>query len=442
MHTLPLRFLLAGSLFLAAGCVDSRLVQGADTRHATSDAVSDSASLDTERADRPDTGFGPGPNNGEPRDSGPLDSTPPATDTFIPGDGAPVDASMDTSRDNGADADPPMDTMPPPRQPRSVTPCNAKSDCWQTSLAARRCFESKVREDYSTGRFNVHRWETTLFGNASHNRLALQRTGGNWTPAVVIIQTDGTVLFDGRIGRTSGPVHVRVTESRSDRMEFLVDAQTTTRVYVFATSETALQSGFQTRLPRDATYELKVESSCQNPPQTNLRLPPNFDPNARKNGYYQLPPSQPPGLYTRKHAECSWGQKNLIKVFYTVAAQWNQIRPAQTPLGIRDLNENVAVCGVDHVTHSDGTHGDLTHGCATQVSCGDDQPAIDLAKLLIDTGEVCGILYNDPRVQRSANQYFRSKHNFRPWGGTFMRSVTGHDHHFHIRVRKPNGACN
>ena len=60
----------------------------------------------------------------------------------------------------------------------------------------------------------------------------------------------------------------------------------------------------------------------------------------------------------------------------------------------------------------------------------------------MDTGQVCGIINNDPAVQKVVNAYFNSKFSYKPWHGTFMRSVSGHTHHFHVRVKKPNGLCN
>jgi hypothetical protein len=45
-------------------------------------------------------------------------------------------------------------------------------------------------------------------------------------------------------------------------------------------------------------------------------------------------------------------------------------------------------------------------------------------------------------VQAVVNPYFTSKYSYTPWHGTFMRSVSGHTHHFHIRVKKPDGTCN
>jgi hypothetical protein len=211
---------------------------------------------------------------------------------------------------------------------------------------------------------------------------------------------------------------------------------------VFATGWSVVDGGFTPSLPMDATYTLSALLDCAPPTPGTLLSPPNFDPNDVQNGFYQLPPSEPPGLYTLKGAACSWGTKLLIDVIYTVATQYKPLYPAYSPLSIRDMNENTAACGTNHQTHDDGTHVDIVAGCATQVSCTNDEPAIALAKLFVDTGVACGILNNDTGVQAVVNSYFASKWTYAPWNGQFMRSVSGHDSHFHVRVKKPDGSCN
>ena len=107
------------------------------------------------------------------------------------------------------------------------------------------------------------------------------------------------------------------------------------------------------------------------------------------------------------------------------------------------LDLNKGPCStVSHQTHADGTHADLTAGCATQVACTNNQPAMDLARLFVDTGQVCGIINNDTAVQKAVNAYFTSKFSYKPWHSTFMCSVSGHTHHFHVRVKKPDGTSN
>jgi hypothetical protein len=210
---------------------------------------------------------------------------------------------------------------------------------------------------------------------------------------------------------------------------------------VFATSWSVVDSGFSTPMPTDATYQLQVTGDCQ-AGTIDLITPPNFDPNDTDgNGYYVLPESEPPGLYTKKHDDCSRGNQLLIELLYTVAWHWNQRRPALSPIAFRDLNE--AWCSsVNHATHDDGTHADVVITCATDVSCSDKEPFLELARLIIDTGEACGIISDQPAdVLDQVNAYFTSHHAYTPWWSTFARSVGGHTAHLHVRVKRPDGTC-
>jgi len=219
-------------------------------------------------------------------------------------------------------------------------------------------------------------------------------------------------------------------------------AQSDTAVSVYVTDWGVVDGDFAPTMPSDATYSLKTDVDCEPPPPGTLLSPPNFDPNDTQNGYYQLPDSDPAGLYVKKGDACSWGNKLLIDVIYTVATHWKVAYPSLSPLSVRDMNENIAACGTDHATHNDGTHVDIVAGCATDIYCTDKAPKIALAKLFVDTGVACGILNNDTAVQPIVNDYFAQKTNYAPWNGQFMRSVTGHTAHFHVRVKKPDGTCN
>lgn len=351
-------------------------------------------------------------------------------------DGAGLDAG---SRDGGGPAD---QGTPPPPPPKQLVPCQVGS-CWSAGTLSGLCGSSTVKEDYSSGKYNAHRYALSPKPGVKVE-LSLAATGGAWQPALILHDPSGATVFDGQrarsdatlsvtalaTGKSGGPARVRLTAHKALTLD------------VFTSGWSVINGGFVPYLPKSATYSLTVASSCQPPPPGKLLSPPNFDPkNKDSKGYYLLPHSQPAGLYTRKADACSRGTRLLIDVLYTVAYQWKTKQPSYSPIAYLDLNEG-SCSTVNHATHDDGTHADLTAGCATQVSCTNNQPAIDLAKLFVDTGQVCGIINNDTAVQKVVNAYFNSKFSYKPWHGTFMRSVSGHTHHFHVRVKKPNGLCN
>lgn len=345
---------------------------------------------------------------------------------------------LDDSGWPGSDADP--DVEPPP-DPVPRAPC-ATGQCWSASSLSSFCGSSQVNEDFSTGLYNVHQYALALPAGEMVD-LTMIVTGGAVSPALIVNAADGTTIYDGEIG-ASGNVKVSAVSSGRGgsmaRVGFVADK--VTPVDVFATSWSVVDGNFAPPMPTDVSYSLTTDVDCEPPPPGTLLSPPNFDEQQTSNGYFMLPDSEPPGLYVKKGDACSWGNKLLIDVIYTVATYWKPLYPSLSPLYVKDLNENVAACTTNHDTHADGTHVDIVAGCATSMYCADKAPKIALAKLFVDTGVACGILNNDTAVHQTVNDYFAQKTNYAPWKSQFMRSVTGHVEHFHVRVKKPDGTCN
>lgn len=324
--------------------------------------------------------------------------------------------------------------------PASLEPCE-NGACWSAPSLLSSCGTGTVDEDFSTGLYNVHQFALTAPATVELD-LTLKATGGGFEPALLLQDEQGATLFDGEKAQSTSALAVQgVSSGRgSDTARVRVTSQSTRQLSLFVTGWQVVDAAFVPPMPGSAAYTLTNFADCE--AQTGpLLSPPNFDPNNVVGGYYLLPPSEPPGLYTRKPDDCSRGTKLLIDVLYTVAYHWKTVRPALSPINIADLNEG-SCSTVNHATHDDGTHADLSAGCATQIACADIEPAIELAKLFVDTGEVCGIIFNDDAVQNVINPYFASKFSYAPWNGQFMRTVSGHTHHFHVRVKKPNGLCN
>jgi hypothetical protein len=270
--------------------------------------------------------------------------------------------------------------------------------------------------------------------------LRLQRTAGEWNPAIIVHDEQGATIHDGEHSASDATMTVELVASGrdSDLAAVRVTAQQERLLSMFVTGWQVIDSGFVTDLPTDAEYTVTDEAACER--ETGTVSPPNFDPNdIDANGYYLLPDSEPDGLYTHRHEDCSRGTELLIDVLYTVALRWSEIHPDLMPIQYGDLNE--AWCGGNHETHDDGTHADATVDCATYASCADNLPAIDLAMLFVDTGVACGIIFDDLEVLEVVNAYFHANYTYVPWHGEFMRSIGDHDTHFHIRVMTPDGDC-
>lgn len=327
-------------------------------------------------------------------------------------------------------------------EPKQLAPCQ-QGKCWQSKIPLpASCGSSVKTENFGSGKYNVHRYILNTQAKIDIE-LSLVATAGSFEPALIIQDSSGKTLFDGQYGSTTSAVEVEAMSvaKASGPAKVRIKTQSAEQLYVFVTGWAAIDSGFSKGLPTTIKYALTIALDCAPPPTGKLQSPPCFDPKNVKGGYYLLPQSCPSGLYTRKADDCSRGTKRLIDVLYTVAARAKKELPAYSPLHFNDLNEG-SCSVVDHLTHDDGTHADVHSGCATNVSCADNGPAIALAKMFIDTGEACGILFNDTGVQAVVNAYFNAKYTYKPWGSKFMRSVTGHTTHFHVRVKKPNGSCN
>jgi hypothetical protein len=382
--------------------------------------------------------------------SGAADSgvNPPTKDSAVK-DGAVKDSAVkDGAVKDGAAKDgavkPPGDSAvpPPPTKPMQLAPCKAPGKCWSAPALSALCGTVTQTEDYSSGKYNVHRYSLSPKPGVKVT-LTLETTAGGYKPALVLADQTGATVYDGATGLVNAALNVVPLNSGKGTLgaKVRLTASKATNLQVHATGWSVINSGFAAPLPKSAKYKLTVHSGCPPPKPGQLLSPPNFDAKNKVKGYYLLPQSKPPGLYTRKADACSRGTKLLIDVLYTVAVRWKQKWPSLSPIAFLDLNEG-SCSSVNHATHDDGTHADLTAGCATQVACTNNQPAIDLAKLFVDTGQVCGIINNDTAVQKSVNAYFSGKFSYKPWHGTFMRSVSGHTHHFHVRVKKPDGTCN
>ncbi|MCA9522618.1 MAG: hypothetical protein KC609_16690 [Myxococcales bacterium] len=402
---------------------DERLDAGQDST--PSGALDTTSTLDT--FDAPDW-------SSTPSDAGDSESV----DAESPDDGLTAGDGIATADGSTADDAVPSGDSTPSDPPQQYTPCSVGT-CWSSLSFSAACGPATLDENYSSGKYNVHVF--SVFAKADVDvEVTLKRTAGVWNPALIVQDAQGLTLGDGELGVLSAAIVVEVLESGrdSDLARVKLRATSDVTLKILLTSWQAIDSGFVDPLPKEATYTFGLVKDCELP-TGQLLSPPNFDPQDVVGGYSLLPPSDPPGLYTKKKDLCSRGTKLLIDVLYTVATNWKQLYPELAPISILDLNE----CdGADHETHNDGTHVDIVVECATDVSCADIQPAIDLAKLFVDTGQTCGIIFNDDAVQAVVNPYFESQFDYEPWYGTYMRTYVGHEGHFHVRVKKPNGACN
>lgn len=171
-----------------------------------------------------------------------------------------ADSDADIDADSDADGDADTDVEPPPED---VRPCEVGS-CWDTDVWAPPCAYVFVPEDYSSGRYNVHDYAVVLYHDAPI-RITVDRTGGDWRPAIVVVTDDGVTVTDGVTGLSDTDLQARIVRDglTGTRARVRIETEIDRPASVFVTGWGVIESGFTAELPRDATYDLWVESLCE-----------------------------------------------------------------------------------------------------------------------------------------------------------------------------------
>ncbi|MBU2632840.1 hypothetical protein KKG52_03940 [Patescibacteria group bacterium] len=168
--------------------------------------------------------------------------------------------------------------------------------------------------------------------------------------------------------------------------------------------------------------------------KTGYEQPKIITPHPYKLGYWQLPKSSD-GSY--KIYTCSgrtWGSKELVGVLYTVSKIWKQKHPSGW-INIGDLNATGhkshkwgRAVDLDATTNGKDWVADFTKGNYNR------EATIELGKMLVDTGTVRSIWYNDQAVNRAVLDYARQTGRSKNMN---MKPITGHNNHFHLDIEIP-----
>lgn len=148
----------------------------------------------------------------------------------------------------------------------SFDPCFASS-CWDPSLHVPACTAAAKDEDFSSGRYAVHRYAATLPGEAPVT-LTLERTGGAFEPSLIVTDAVGELVFGG------DPVSLRagvtVTEAVSGRggarASVTLESAAPLDVRVHVTGWSVVDSGFREGMPTDSRYRLSTSQTCASMP--------------------------------------------------------------------------------------------------------------------------------------------------------------------------------
>lgn len=195
---------------------------------------------------------------------------PDALDGDIPDTDGADDAE---AADHPESTDTPADETDAP-QPDPTLPCGT-IPCWDADPSIQGCDTRSVRENFSSGRYNAHRYRKLLYAG-SQARFELLFLSGTESPAIVLTTRDGRVLSDGAIASPDGNPEVQVLDDgRVGSLAVVtVAAAVNTDLDLYVTSWSVVDGGFVPPMPTDVQYELTAETDCGSlPPGAGIAPP-------------------------------------------------------------------------------------------------------------------------------------------------------------------------
>jgi hypothetical protein len=186
------------------------------------------------------------------------------------GEEADPDETDEEEVEEGEDVDPPEE----PEDPIAQAPCDNGS-CWMNAPAlSGNCGTMTIAEDFSSGLYNVHRYPLTAPAGVSVD-LTLRVTNGSWSPALVILTTEGTTVYDGEVALIGGPAVIEPLQSGwgHTTASVRVTAPSTTQFDVFVTSWAVVESSYTAPMSTNVTYTMSAFADCP-APAASCPLPP------------------------------------------------------------------------------------------------------------------------------------------------------------------------
>jgi hypothetical protein len=144
----------------------------------------------------------------------------------------------------------------------ALWPC-AVGSCWNPTQAVPVCSAAQIVEDFSSGKFNVHRYWTKLPAGAPIT-LRLERLGGTWSPALLLADHAGQLASGGQLADLHPDLQVLSVKSGrgADVAEVTLQATKNYAGFLYVTGWPVLDAGFHGKLPTSAKYRLTLAQSC------------------------------------------------------------------------------------------------------------------------------------------------------------------------------------
>lgn len=142
---------------------------------------------------------------------------------------------------------------PPPN------PCAGK--CWDNDATFASCGFYSQQEDFGSGRYNVHQYNTQL-RPSTPLQVTLTRRDSTWKPTLYVTLKDGTPLTPAGVGPSNIQVSVVASGRTGDTAKLLIKGTNAVDLVVYVTGWSVVDGGFKPFLPKTAKYDLQIDESC------------------------------------------------------------------------------------------------------------------------------------------------------------------------------------
>lgn len=137
---------------------------------------------------------------------------------------------------------------------------------WRPTVPSLSCGGRDIPEDFSSGRFNMHRYRVTV-ENPGALSLKYTKRSGSFSPALYVLDQRGVLVFagDAEGGHPSIQAEIGSSGRNGESAEVTLRNLQAGFFFVFVTSWETIDSGMSASIPRSARYNLTLEHICETP---------------------------------------------------------------------------------------------------------------------------------------------------------------------------------
>ena len=192
------------------------------------------------------------------------------TESSTPADGG-AETGGGTGGTGTADAAWPDGSSTADAQPTTTAydPC-ATEACW-TAPTLGVCGSTKINEDYGSGLYGVHHYLVMAPADVDFE-ISVTRTAGNWQPALILHDEQGTTVYDGTQAHSTAALEVTALAAPPDTDGVRIRPSKRMHLGLYMTGDSVIANGFTGAvLPQDAEYTLQASAGCAPPAALSVR---------------------------------------------------------------------------------------------------------------------------------------------------------------------------